>query len=219
MNDTKAVIRKYCSSDRQRVRQICFNTAFFGQPCSNFFDGDDIFADALTGYFTDYESQSCFVAEKNGEVVGYLIGAKDVRQMEKIFAKKIMLKLLVKAFSSGVLFKFKNIVFIGSCFGSMLKGEFRQPLVAHEYPATLHINMHPDFRNLGIGSQLIARYLAYLKDEGVTAVHFATMSDKAAQFFNKQGFVVLSRTQRSYFRYLLHRDFFVYIYGKKIKYS
>ena len=217
MSSAGVVIRRYRRLDRQEIRQICCDTAFMGQPCANFFDGDDIFADALTEYFTDHEPQSCFVAEKEGLVVGYLIGAKDVTLMGRVFTQKITLKLLIKAFYSGVFFKSKNIVFLGFCLRSMLGGEFRQPDLSREYPATLHINMRSGFRGLGIGSQLLAQYLIYLKDEGVPAVHFATMSENATYFFNKREFTVLFRLRRSYFRHLLKRDIFVYVYGKKLE--
>ena len=70
-------IRKFQSGDREAVRRICCATALLGNPSSIFFDGDEIFADAITLYFTDYEPESCFVAEHQGEVVVYLIGAKD----------------------------------------------------------------------------------------------------------------------------------------------
>lgn len=216
MSDPGVVIRKYLPRDRREIREICCQTAFMGEPCSHFFDGDEIFADALTRYFTDYEPHSCFVAKKEGVVVGYVIGAKDVTVMGTVFGKEIGLKLLAKAIFSGVFFRLKNIVFLWYCLRSMIRGEFHQLDVSQEYPATLHINIRLGFRKQGIGSQLLAAYLAYLKDEGVKAVHLATMSENNAHFFNKQGFTELFRLRRSYFRHLLKRDFFVYVYGKKL---
>lgn len=212
----EVLVRKYQPSDRQAVREICCATAFMGKPCANFFDGDEIFADALTGYFTDYEPQSCFVAEKGGLVIGYLIGAKDVKQMNKVFRRKLAFKLLAKAFFKGTFLKLKNLAFFSRCLSGMVKGQFRQPDFSGEYPATLHINLLPEFRGLGIGSQLIAEYLKYLKGQGVKALHFATMSEKATKFFNQHGFMVLFRSRRSYFRHLLNGDVFIYIYGIKL---
>ncbi len=216
MNNSGVVIRKYQASDRAQVRQICCDTAFMGKPSSLFFDGDDLFADCLTRYFTDYEPESCFVAEKEGKVVGYLIAAKDVSRMGKVFAHKIALKLLARAVFTGVFFRKKNIIFLGNCLRSMLRGEFRQPDVSGEYPATLHINAAEGSRGQGIGSQLIRECLVYLKGEAVKAVHLATMSEEAARFFESSGFTLLFSRQRSYFRHLLDRDFSVYVYGKKL---
>ena len=70
-------IRKFKASDRAALREINYNTALLGDPAEKFFDDREIFTDALTRYFTDYEPQSCFVAESGKEIAGYLIGAKD----------------------------------------------------------------------------------------------------------------------------------------------
>jgi len=69
---------------------------------------------------------------------------------------------------------------------------------------------------LGIGSKLIQTYLDYLKEEGVVGVHFATMSEKAAGFFEKNGFRRLFSGKRSYFRYFLGRDVLLAIYGMRL---
>jgi GNAT superfamily N-acetyltransferase len=182
----------------------------------SFFEGEEIFTDALTRYFTDFEPQSCFVDEKEGVVIGYVIGAKDVAHMGRVFGQEIGFKLLGKAILSGVFFRPKNIAFLWYCLRSMVKGEFRQPEVSQEYPATLHINIRAGFRKLGIGLQLLSAYLAYLKNAGVKAVHLATMTEDGEHFFKKLGFTELFRLRRSYFRHLLKRDFFVYVYGKKL---
>lgn len=216
MSDDRLLLRKYRVSDRQAVRKICCDTAFMGKPCTIFFDSEEIFADALTNYFTDYEPQSCFVAELDGVVVGYLFGAIDVKRMEMIFARRILPGLLIKAFFSGVFLRPKNIHFIAFLLRSMLKGELRQPDFSHDYPATLHINICSGFRGRKIGSQLIVEYLMYLKGEGIKGVHLATMSEDGVHFFEKQGFQVLLRARRSYFRYLLNRDILVCIYGRQL---
>ena len=140
-NETEAVIRKYNAQDRLAVRQINCGTALMGEPSAVFFDDDEMFADALTLYFTDYEPGSCFVAEVQGKIVGYLLGAKDVRCMDKIMANKIAWPLLTKALRRGTFFRKKNVEFLFHVWLSLLKGEFKAPSFSKEYPATLHINM------------------------------------------------------------------------------
>jgi len=200
-NDPAYVIRKYDSRDRPAVRRICCETAFLGEPSAVFFDDDEIFADALTAYFTDYEPELCFVAEYDNKVIGYLIGAKDVRRMEKIFVGKIAIPLLIKAL---------RILL------SLVKGEFKTPVFLKDYPATLHINIIKEYRAAGVGSKLINAYLDNLRALGIMGVHFATMSDKASQFFSKLNFQLLFQGERSYFRYFLDKNVPVYIYGMRI---
>ena len=216
-NDPVFVIRKYDSRDRPAVRRICCQTALMGEPSAVFFDDDETFADALTSYFTDYEPESCFVAEYDNKVIGYLLGAKDVGRIDKIFADKISVSLFTKVLRRGVFFHKKNLKFLFRVFLSVMKGEFKTPVFAKDYPATLHINIIKEYRMAGIGSKLIDAYLDYLRALAVKGVHFATMSDNAGQFFSKLNFQLLFQGQRSYFRYFLGKNVPVYIYGMQIK--
>jgi len=214
MAEDKIKIRKYEKRDRGAVREISCSTAFIGEDTDVFFEGRELIADALTLYFTDYEPGSCFVAENNGEVVGYIIGAKD--EMVSNTNVKLASRLFIKALTSHELLKKKNIIFLVHCLSSFLKGEFIQPEFSKDYPAILHINLKEGFRKQGIGAQLIGAYLDYLKENKVKGVHLATMSSGAADFFSKQGFKLLLSAKRSYFRYILHKDIIVYVYGKHL---
>ncbi|HTY45047.1 MAG TPA: hypothetical protein VMD52_03535 [Patescibacteria group bacterium] len=209
------VIRKYAPQDRQAVRRICCETALMGEPSDAFFDGDEVFADALTAYFTDYEPQSCFVAERAHDVVGYLLGAKDSGRMDSISASRITLPLCMKSLRQGTLFRRKNAAFLFHVFLSFLKGEFRAPVFSRDYPAVLHINIRKGCRAEGTGTKLISAYLDYLKKQAVKGVHLATMSDAAGLFFRKQNFQLLFQGRRSYFRYFLGKDIPFYIYGMR----
>lgn len=212
----QVIIRKFEARDRAAVREITYNTAFMGDPASIFFEGKGLISDGLTLYFTDYEPESCFVAEAEGKVVGCLIGAKNKAASEKIINHKIAPDLLRCALIGGALFRHKNLIFISSLIAGVIRGEFKMPDFTKGYPATLHINIEKGYRGLNIGSQLIAAFLDYLKQEKVEGVHLATMSDKAAEFFQRQGFNLLHESRRSYFRHILHRDIPLYIYGRKL---
>ena len=210
------LIRPYQISDRQQVRHIAWETAFLGEPASAFFDGQEILEDFLTLYFTDEVPESCFVAEFQGSVVGYLIGAKDPKRMNRLFQTKILPPLFFKAVVHGIFLKRINLIFFFRCFLSFTKGEFRMPDFFKKYPAVLHINLKKGFRASGFGSKLMNAYLEYLRKERVEGVRLATLSDQASLFFKKQGFVLLHQGKRSYFRYLLNRDLSAYIFAKKI---
>lgn len=209
-------IRPYQASDRKHVRHIAWETAFLGEPASVFFDGQEILEDFLTLYFTDEVPESCFVAESLGSVVGYLIGAKDAKRMNRFFQTKMLPALFFKALARGIFLKRINLIFFFRCLLSFTKGEFRMPDFFKEYPAVLHINLKKGFRGSGIGSKLMDAYLEYLHREKAEGVHLATLSDQASLFFKKQGFVLLHQGRRSYFKYLLNRDLAVYIFAKKI---
>ncbi len=210
------IIRKFKVQDRQAVRDIAWETAFIGESAEVFFWGKEILADFLTLYFTDYEPDSCFVAESQSQVVGYLIGSLDSLRLAGIFKNKILFKLLAKFILSGVLFRWKNLRVISGFFLSFLKGEFNTIETETSYPATLHINLRNGFRDKGVGSRLIFTFEQYIKSKGIRGVHLATLSESAGVFFRKQGFNLLFKCRRTYFRHILGRDIALYIYGKKL---
>lgn len=209
-------IRKFEAKDRTAVRQIVYDTALMGEPAALFFQGQEVISDALSLYFTDYEPGSCFVAEINDQVAGYLIGAKDKIAAQAIFNGRIALPLFFKALKSGIFLRIKNLSFIFSCLIDLLKNGIHTPDFNQAYPATFHLNIKGGFRGRKIGAKLIGVYLDYLKIERIPGVHLATMSDQAANFFLSLGFQQLYKGKRSYFRQILHRDVPLYIFGKRL---
>jgi GNAT superfamily N-acetyltransferase len=209
-------IRKYKASDREALRGIAVATAMVGRPGSLFMDGEDILADALTRYFTDHEPESCFVAIKDEHVVGYIIGATDTKKMDAVVFRKIHGPLAVKVLTSGALLRHKNLSLLWRFIMSFVSGEFVSPSFYRSYPATLHINLNDDARGQGTGARLMQTYLAYLKEKGVKGVQMATMSAGSAEFFLKQGFTVLFKGWRSYFRHIIGQDVPLYVFGKSI---
>lgn len=215
-SEFSVIIREFNKRDRQEVRNIAYDTAFIGKPAPAFFEGKEIVCDALVLYFTDYEPQSCFVAETNGRVAGYLVGAKNKADSEKIIMNKIAPRLLRDALLTGVLLRKKNIIFIFNLLSAIIKGEFKMPDFTQRYPAAFHINIDRGYRGLNIGSRLVATYLDYLTKEKIAGVHLATLSSGAGEFFSRQGFELLHSGKRSYFRHILHEDAPLYIYGKRL---
>ena len=92
----QVTIRKYMPQDRSRVRKIAWDTAFMGRPASAFFEDQEVLEDFLTFYFTDYEPESCFVAESDNKVIGYLLGCLDSRKLDRVSAVSIFPRFLVK---------------------------------------------------------------------------------------------------------------------------
>ncbi|HAJ57469.1 MAG TPA: hypothetical protein DCL35_06840 [Candidatus Omnitrophica bacterium] len=209
-------VRPYTKEDRQAVRAIAWQTAFMGGPASVFFDDEELLADLLTSYFTDHEPQSCFVVEDSGEVAGYITGSTYVRRLNMVFFFEILPRLALKAFFRAALLNKKNFAFLLALAKSFLNGEFAAPDLSREYPATLHINLKEGARRKGLGSKLMHAYLGYLFDKKVAGVHMATMSEKGASFFKKEGFGVLHVQERTYLKHITGGNTRVYIFGKKI---
>lgn len=208
-------IRKFEPRDRADVRRISCQTAFLGMSVHDFIGDEEIVADALTFYYTDYEPESCFVATSNSKVVGYIIGSTDVIGAQRK-SNQISLMLVKKAFQKGVFLK-KNIwIFLGRVLWSAIKGEFLAPDFSRQYPASLHINIDKDFRGQRVGAQLIEYYLGYLKSRHIKGVHFGTISERAKNFFLRNGFDILLEGKRSYLSFYTLDPVKYYIFGKTI---
>ena len=197
-NPDDILIRKYQPADKAAVRRISCHTALLGKPAAIFLDADNLLADALTLYFTNYEPESSFVAVKDNHVVGYITGAKNVAIMNKIFQTRIMPRILKEATRSFIFLKAKNLRFLFYSSISFLQGEFFMPKFSKDYPATFHTNIDAGYRGLGIGKMLIDCYLDFLQQNKIAGVHCSTVSNQARRFFARQGFRILFQKKRSY---------------------
>lgn len=210
-------IRKFLTRDRKDLRRISCETAFHELKQGAVFSDNEILADALTLYYTDYESQSCFVAIARNRVVGYIIGTTDVSVMERISSKKIYPRLIWKALRRGVFLNIGNLRFIFYCLMSACKGELFAPNFSKGFPAMLHINIESGYRKGGIGGRLIKTFEEYLQGQRAAGVHFGTFSEGAKDFFNKMGYTLLFQGKRSYLKPYLGKEINFYIFGKQFK--
>ena len=208
-------IRNYQIEDRDAIRKISLESAFWGENRAYIFD-DEILADLLTIYFTDYEPLSCFVAVKGNQVIGYIMGAQDIRKMRRLMKYKIDPRLIGKVLSRGQLLHRNDLIFMKNIVSSYLKGEFIAPDFSKEYPATLHINIRAGYRRQNLGSLLVDYFLDFLKKKNIRGVHFGVMAESAKDFFIKLNFNILFTGEYSFPRYLLGENIPHYIMGKQI---
>jgi len=207
-------IRPFAARDRPAVRRLSCETAFLDLSRGRIFADDEVLADVLTLYFTDHEPGSCFVAEDNAEVIGYLIGAKDVRAMR--WGARLLPGLFVKMWRRKTFLSKTNLRFLSLGLRSLLMGEFVGRNVADDFPATLHINIDGRCRRLGVGRGLIEAYLDLLRRARVKGVHLSTLSPDARSFFLKMGFVELYRRKRSFLKPYTGQEVFVHVLGRAL---
>jgi ribosomal protein S18 acetylase RimI-like enzyme len=62
--------------------------------------------------------------------------------------------------------------------------------IYREYPAHLHINIHPEYQRQGLGHLLVDQLLTHLKEQGISGLHLIVSSDnqKGISFYKKYGF-------------------------------
>ena len=210
------LIRPYQIQDKEAVRSISRETSFLEHPRQDIVDDDEVLADVLVGYFIVHEPESCFVAVCEGQVVGYIVGLKNVRVARGMKVSNALFQFSIKIILRGTLLKRKNFIFFCRFMQSFFKGEFSYPDFSKEYPATLHINVLKKYRGQDIGSRLMRTYLDYLKNSNIRGVHLGTFSDGASVFFERLGFQQLFRGKKTYLQSYVGKDVNFYIYGKKL---
>jgi len=161
------ITRPYQKRDREHIRRICCETGFLGEPIDAAFGDRDLFADYLTRYYTDIEPESCWVGEKNGVVVGYLIASKRWR-LNRWWGLWNGLRLALKAgwrFLCGR-YDAKTRKFLGW----ILTRGWREIPWAPADAAHFHFNSLKGHRKMGIARDLLITMLDDLKKHGIPRV-------------------------------------------------
>jgi len=88
---------------------------------------------------------------------------------------------------SGLSERFADIGYVAA-FGDLTR----------KYPAHLHINLAPAFRNRGIGGRLIEAFVTEATRRGAPGVHVVTSANSDnVRFYNRNGFIEVARTKDS----------------------
>ena len=195
-------VRAYTPADRPAVRRI-YGMDEFARPRlqAKYPHYGEYLADELS-YYPDYEPESLFVAEVDGQVVGALLGAVDTRRFEQVYRQRVRLPVLRRM--------------LGGAYGwpgwlpAVLRTEWAGRQVQapevdlKRYPAHLHIGMLPEWRRQGWGGALMAHYETYLRQRGVCGYHLYASSfhPLGVAFYHKLGLEFLGQ-----FDWRLHTGF------------
>jgi hypothetical protein len=89
----RAIICSYVQNDRPAVRAI-YGGDEFARPklLAKYPRYSEYLADEMS-YYPDFEPESLFVAEINGQVVGALLGAVDTGRFKAVYQRRILPQL------------------------------------------------------------------------------------------------------------------------------
>ncbi|MHB2015461.1 MAG: GNAT family N-acetyltransferase [Candidatus Xenobia bacterium] len=210
--------RPYEPRDRAAVRRICCDTADRGRPVEGFFRDRELFADLMTSYYTDWAPEALWVLEQDGRVVGYLTGCLNRRKQRRIMGWLIVPRTLLKALIRPS--SWRDV-------WSLLFNNFRlwltQRLAGEEgllsrFPAELHINLEPGVRGRHLGARLVEMFLRQAAAVGIPGVTASVREDNkpARSFFERMGFVPVTRLPLMWSRRRPGKRIFSVIYGKTL---
>jgi hypothetical protein len=199
MSDEKRFeIRKFQASDRARVRELCCETGFLGNPIDPVFEDRELFSDYLTAYYTDWEPESAFVLLLNGEIRGYLLGSRHpFRQQCYSFYQNVSL------FLRGVLRYSRYNVATRKFVQWVLRTAWREVPAAPRKTAHFHINLLADARQVATTRALMDSYLRYLHGHGEKRVYgqMVVFEDRrGTKMFERYGFKVVNKAEITKYR-------------------
>jgi ribosomal protein S18 acetylase RimI-like enzyme len=189
------LIRPYQPADRQAVRTICCDTADGGEPVENFFHDREFIADLVTWYYTDFEPQFSWVAEHEGQVIGYLNGCLDSRRFTRVEAWRIAPAAIGRAVLRGALFRRETWRWFRAMGRTWRSGSARRDDALRLYPAHLHVNVRSGFRGERVGERLVGKFFDQVKAARLPGIHASVRGDNApgCRFFERMGFTEVAR--------------------------
>jgi ribosomal protein S18 acetylase RimI-like enzyme len=158
-----------------------------GEPAGCYWRHVESFADIWTGYYTDREPESLFVATRGSSLVGYLTGCLDSRAAPSparaVTLAALRHALFLRPGTAG--FLWRGLLDSAAQRG-MPSGELDDP----RWPSHLHINLAPEARGLGAGRLLMEAWFERLAQLGSPGCHLGTLFENtnAIGFFERMGF-------------------------------
>jgi GNAT superfamily N-acetyltransferase len=167
-------IRAYRAEDRQRVREICVETAWIGEPADGRIPSAFFWAELMTGYFTDVEPEHALVAVRSDasvRPVGYLLGTADAGRLEARRLRTLP-RLLAHAIGGLLLVKPSARKVLTSMTRALARGELFAPRrVSERFPCTFELAIAREARDHGLGALLLDRFLTEMRALRRPGVH------------------------------------------------
>lgn len=187
------MIRPFQLADESAVRQICFDTAYYGQSMQPYISDVEFISESLIAYYIRREPESLFVAEDHGQVVGYISGCLDSNHYAKVYTKEILPRLLKLFLHNGLWRRRTAWQMLSFSVRALPHWKTIHAQVGDPYPAHCHSNIRADHQGQGLGTQLMTALLAHLERRQCPGLHLTTATAAGKQFFSKMGFTVLLR--------------------------
>lgn len=192
-------LRPLRARDGAAVRQICCETGFLGQPIGPLCSDEELFASLTVGPYLEYAQDWGFVAEQDGRVVGYLLGAPpDFDASVFRVAAQATLKMLGRATAGKYREHPQNLQFLHW----LLFHSYRERPLRPAHAAHMHFNVQSPERGHFLGLHLWQNFEALLRARGVPHYYgelFSWSGHRPERPYRRHGLQVYDRVPTSLF--------------------
>ena len=180
------MIRLATPADAAAIDEICVLTGAAGGDARGRFSSDDLLPEVWARPYLALEPELCFVIDEGAGAVGYLLATADTAGFVARY-REHWLPGFTARWGAGTDPRDADPVAAGLDPDRMLVPELA------DYPAHLHIDLHPSAQGRGGGRALIDHLAAGLRRRGVPGVHLGVdpANTGAVTFYARLGFTPL----------------------------
>jgi len=163
-----------------------------GEDASGHFFDKTLFGLLNCCYYCKYEPEHCFVAEDRGKIVGYIMGSPDTERQARLFRAKMGWRILFRlTFVTSWRYS-KDLKLILHLL-RLPKSSTPHEEINTKYPAHLHIDIHTTHQRQGLGTRLMHKFEAHMRNLKVKGIHLGTSEGnyKAIPFYKKLGYDII----------------------------
>ena len=143
-------IRPYRRRDRAQIRHLICATALRGRPLAAFFEDDQVLVKLFMDYYLSYEPESCFVAESEGRVVGYIMGCTDSRRYLRVVLFRYGPQLLARLLLRLVTARYRRLTTYRTLWWALVRAWREVPGAdLRQFPAHVHLGVDQELRTAG----------------------------------------------------------------------
>ena len=179
-----AVIRGATEADRDALYDICVRTGDAGSDARHLLHHHRLYGHLWAGQYLAFEPSFAMVAELEGEVVGYVLGALDTAAFEAVLRQHWWPGLQREHPLPGD----------GTAKDLELVARLHHPdrtdeRITSRYPSHLHINLLGHAQGQGLGRAMMGTLLSAFRDAGSIGVHLGVSphNTRALGFYEHLG--------------------------------
>jgi ribosomal protein S18 acetylase RimI-like enzyme len=195
-------IRQATPADSAAIASVAYATGFFGESAARYFPDERLFADLWVAPYLAAGARGCsFVAVREGEVIGYVLGSSDTigyRQRMVKFLRVILQRLAAGRYRQwrGCLPYLLRLLLFPARFASLWR-----------YPAHLHINLLARARGQGAGRKLLNHTVQCCREQQLPGIQLSTTTENRAalRLYESCGFRILKSYRSGLWRPWLGR--------------